>query len=454
MKTVLKQSENFNENYAARVCRVDSVEPIEGADRLHLAHVASQKIVVGKDIKPGDFVVYFPLECQISHKYLSINNLYKDPELNEDPDSKGFFEKNRRVRCIKLRGTYSPGFIAPIETIELAYPETRKILWNGTEVFDKIGSDLVAKKYIIPLPVTARDSQSRSKHANKRALRKSERLIPGQFQLHYDTSKMDFHMDALSPEMNAYISVKMDGTSIVMANVLAYEELTPFKRFLKKLHLYKPKKEYNKIYSTRRVIQNEEFNDGTITNFYSVNIHKMVFDKFKDYIPNGYTLYGEVVGWIPGTNQCIQKDHDYGCEYGEWAFYLYRVTVTDAKGNCHECDMEAVEQMAEAMKGWMLPCEPVVKLYHGKLRNLFGLWKDGGDVNKWRENLLYEMHNCKEWYMEQNEPLCKNKVPREGIVIRIDDDIFPRAFKLKTAAHFARETKALDKGETNIEDQV
>lgn len=29
--------------------------------------------------------------------------------------------------------------------------------------------------------------------------------------------------------------------------------------------------------------------------------------------------------------------------------------------------------------------------------------------------------------MELDEPLCKHKVPREGIVIRLEDDLFPRA---------------------------
>jgi hypothetical protein len=55
--------------------------------------------------------------------------------------------------------------------------------------------------------------------------------------------------------------------------------------------------------------------------------------------------------------------------------------------------------------------------------------------------------------MELDEPLCtENKVPREGIVIRIDDDIKPRAWKLKTLRHYGKEAEENDSGEENIED--
>jgi hypothetical protein len=54
--------------------------------------------------------------------------------------------------------------------------------------------------------------------------------------------------------------------------------------------------------------------------------------------------------------------------------------------------------------------------------------------------------------MEKNEPMCNNKVPREGIVIRKKDDNFARAWKLKCANFYAREAKANDAGEANIED--
>ena len=55
--------------------------------------------------------------------------------------------------------------------------------------------------------------------------------------------------------------------------------------------------------------------------------------------------------------------------------------------------------------------------------------------------------------MEMNEPLCRNKVPREGIVIRKNDDKIPEAFKLKCVKFLTRESKLIDNGDVDIEMQ-
>ena len=93
----------------------------------------------------------------------------------------------------------------------------------------------------------------------------------------------------------------------------------------------------------------------------------------------------------------------------------------------------------------------------------------------------------KKWHMEEKEPLChrldkeiaekkeelshakkgsaKHKkiekeltklveaqAPREGVVIRIDNDIFPRAYKLKTKEHEYYTKKKRDAGEVDMEE--
>ena len=56
--------------------------------------------------------------------------------------------------------------------------------------------------------------------------------------------------------------------------------------------------------------------------------------------------------------------------------------------------------------------------------------------------------------MELNEPLCKAyKVPREGIVIRINGDPVAEAFKLKTDAFYGKEQKEIDAGNVDMEMQ-
>jgi hypothetical protein len=47
--------------------------------------------------------------------------------------------------------------------------------------------------------------------------------------------------------------------------------------------------------------------------------------------------------------------------------------------------------------------------------------------------------------------MCKNKVPREGIVIRIDGDVKSEAWKLKCYKFLGAEAAAMDKGEVDAE---
>jgi hypothetical protein len=53
--------------------------------------------------------------------------------------------------------------------------------------------------------------------------------------------------------------------------------------------------------------------------------------------------------------------------------------------------------------------------------------------------------------MEQMEPMCINKVPREGFVIRKANDPIKEAWKLKTTAFRMREAKQIDAGEVDME---
>ena len=53
--------------------------------------------------------------------------------------------------------------------------------------------------------------------------------------------------------------------------------------------------------------------------------------------------------------------------------------------------------------------------------------------------------------MELNEPLCNNKVPREGICLRIANDSVKECFKLKCLKFLKKESEDIDKGVVDIE---
>ena len=91
---------------------------------------------------------------------------------------------------------------------------------------------------------------------------------------------------------------------------------------------------------------------------------------------------------------------------------------------------------------------PFPLLYFGKLKDLY---PDVSTTEHWHENVLELLKNEKKFGMEENEPLCKTKVPREGFVLRKANDPVSEAWKLKTDKFKFREAKLVDAGEVDIE---
>ena len=55
------------------------------------------------------------------------------------------------------------------------------------------------------------------------------------------------------------------------------------------------------------------------------------------------TIYGEIVGYIENDTKMIQKNHDYGCNVGQWKFMPYRITITATNGAKTEFNINEVQ---------------------------------------------------------------------------------------------------------------
>lgn len=485
--------EGSNPNYLATVARVGKLSPITGADKLVKTVINGYDIIVSKDFHEGDVVIYFPLESVICEKYLGANNLYDMAryELNankeevydllnksenlpeDDAEGKkalleqakalcGFFTKTGRVRILKLRGAYSQGFVAKIDSVEKAWPELAGTDWEATvgTQFNLIGKDNVCWKYVPPMKITPPTLSSAEKRENRlmklrKKLKEITVLIDGQFEFHYDSKMLAEHFDELSPDDVVTISVKVHGSSAILANVLVKRPLSTWEK-IKKFFGFKVRDtEYKNLYSSRRVIKNKNINPNAMS-FYDNDIWAHVERDFGPYIPEGMTVYGEIAGYKEGESGFIQENHDYGCLPGEWKFMPYRITMTGTNGEKTEWNLEDVDDWTKKLvkehpelKTKVLP---LTILYHGKLRDLYpDIYPDDPD---WHARVLERMKNDKDRFlMEVDEPLCIHKVPREGIVIRRDNDVIPRAWKLKTSRHYALEGKQHDAGKTDIEEE-
>lgn len=539
----LKDSKKYP-NYAATVRVVDSIIEIEGMDRLAYAVLGVEKVLVSKDdIHKGDIVVFVPQETVLSNKYLKANNLYTNYELNDNYNEylsvksndfytdeekeriykgmRGYFKDNGRVTLLKIKGMYSPGFVASTYSMEKAYTELRGIDWNDyiDTSFDMVGDDIFVKKYFIDKPFNNEHKSKKSKiqdnhYKKKLALgvfatlaffvasvlsikmsnvsfvvgliaslafilgyiyslsytvylviqHKKDRgsfdyLIPQYFPAHYNTSQLRDTIQYLEPEDRVDITVKIHGTSCFMGYVKCNRKLSLFERIKKRLGLKVCDTIYRRLYSTRNVVQNRYDDQDNIVN----SPYTEVFELIKHHITLDMIVYGEIFGYMPGSSTTyIQKNHDYGCDPGKYKFMPYRITTINSDGYRKEWDIDEVIEWTNNVIT-MLPFDkkeyvmPLKRVYSGPLMALStfniaeGVRREDA-LKEWRKALYSELQKPETFGLELKEPLCKNNVPREGIVIRKIEDIVPRAFKLKSNAHYDLAKKSHDNGEVDIEE--
>lgn len=327
--------------------------------------------------------------------------------------------------------------VEPEENLEFdAVQDSEKSFW-------------VCKKYI------PKGSGQRSSNPNKGQKGKQpkgiDKLIDNQFRFHYTTELIKKYPYVVSPDSLIQLSTKVHGTSGVSAYVLCHKELS-WKEKIARWLTKNPFDHYDYLYSSRTVIKNKYYNQNVTEGFYGVDVWKHADDVVRPHLLKGMTAYYEIIGYLP-NGQCIQKGYDYGCippkteeEYKSEIHFkvrIYRLTYTNIDGFVHEFSAREVQQWCQN-NGLV----PVTELYYGYA----GLLYPELDINDefWSSKFIENLANDSRFYMEQASPDCVNKVPHEGVVIRIED-MRSAAFKLKCFAFLQQELKE----ETlNIEDNA
>lgn len=440
-------------------------------------------------------------ECELNANAKEVFELLDKGENDEAKKKVGFFNKHGRVKLIKLRGCPSYGCIFKKETLakwnkKVANENLEDYLTvdeNGVEhpfMFDTVGNELFAEAYVPPIQYPSGGSSSRREKRRNKGLKKVQRVIPGEFVFHFDTQQLKSNMWKFKPDMNVTVSVKEHGTSFIGANVLTripnqltsidkwwnrkiQRKVRKLEKVKKQLNPYKYGKTvekqidrlnchrieefrigYGPVYSSRTVIRNP-YSARPVSNggYYGSDIWSEYGELLKPYIDKGMTVYGEICGYLTGSEKMIQKNYDYGCNRGENFIMPYRITWKHEDGTKSEWNVMEVF-------GWTLNLikehpelanrvKPITVLYHGTLGDLY---PDVPNDEHWGNNILNLLSNDVEHFgMEKNEPLCKNKVPREGICIRIDDDVVAECFKLKTFAFLKKEQAEIDAGNVDVE---
>ena len=424
-----------SENYVASVVKIKGILPIEGADKIGRVIVNGNVVVTSKETDISKPLVYFTALSQLSDDLCRRGNLYTSSEMNEDNTKKGFIEKSRRVKAIKLRGVISNGLLLPLDL----FPK-------GLEVGDEF-THIDGVEYVIKYkaPITQTDPIAKRDTKRNNKIKRFNRMIEGQFSFHDSTPHLVKNLHRLTPNTVVSITDKLHGCNGVIGNVLVKKELTLKERIAKFFGINVHDTYYDVIYSSRSVIKNSTVNKEKGGGFYGEDVWGAVKKEVEHLIPKGVSLYGEICGYTP-ENKMIQKGYDYFCKEREHKFMVFRITQTNVDGHTTEFTPTQIKTFCDS-RG--LKHSEYIKFF-GELSTFLPM-KEGEDLEIWRIR-LYDY--LKELYTEKDCSLCVNKVPEEGIVLRIEDgkDEY-NAFKLKSQRFILGEVAEQDKGETNIEDE-
>lgn len=447
-----------NENYCATVVRIKNIVPLINCDNVIATIIMENQVITSKETKIDDIGLFFPVETQLSDKFLKANNLYKHAEKNENQEKKGYFEDNGRVRCVKFRSHASEGLFIPISCLTFIYPPNKQGGYGGVwlsdffkigEMFDELEGIPICQKYIITKNVSGLPG-------NKKQEKPIEsKLIDNQFKFHIDTPKLYAYLDRIHSDDLVSLSYKVHGVSFIISKILCKKSLKWYEKVLKKLNVNIITTQYEGVYSSRNSIRNEGL--GKIPSFHSEDIWRIAYEELQDFLSEGMTIYGEAAGFLPGGG-ALQKGFDYGCEPNKHKLFIYRITYTNPLGKVFEFSAKQVQDFC--FKNGLLV---VPQLYYGYAKDFtehvdlmfaettFGSKELICTLKKEFDTSDF-IHRVKELYTEKDCFMCSEKVPEEGCVIRIEN-LGLEVYKCKSTRFLEWETKKLDKGESDIESE-
>jgi len=418
------------ENNEAIVVTIKNITPIPNKQRIvqadvYLYEIKLTQVVVGIETKEDSHVVYVDSNMALSDKLLE-----------DYPDLGKYLGKGNRVKAVKLGDVISNGFCIEIEKF-LKYfnskEEMDKTFIHGYS-FTSINGIEICHKYIPKINVSSIQTNNNKKKNKGKVI---SRMIPNQFNFHFDTKSLLKNAHIIQPEDIITISDKWHGTSAIISKCLVKKKLNLKNKIAKLLGVNIITTEYDYIYASRRVVKNGNLKPEN--HYYNEDIWKKASDRFRGKLNNGESIYFEIVGYLE-NNKFIQKNYDYGCTPGNHKIVVYRITHTGTDGVIYEYPWGAMKQRCIE-----LGVDTVREFYYGKAKDLYPELHT--DVH-WNENFI---NNLRRDYLEVTCDICTTGVPREGIVLRIEGKEI-KVFKLKSNKFLLHDSKSKDEGNEDIED--
>jgi hypothetical protein len=422
---------------AEAIVAVINTRPHPNADRLAIGMVAGYQVVTTITTETGTLGVYFPADTQLSHEFCHYNNEYRVATTgpvgpNSDTTSKGgYFEANRRIRTISLRGQRSEGYWVPLSS--LAFTGVNLDTLKEGDTFSTLGGTPVCNKYMNLATIHA-------KNANKQQKAKARQRVIPMFHEHTDTKKLRYGINTIPDGARLIITEKLHGTSGRTGHVQVktqVPDLPWYKRVAAWILGLTTLAVWQHISGSRRVVlQGKESrqNDYYQGSSFREEIHDTLALK------HGETLYYEIVGYSSGgapfmgsmslveksdeVRKALRKQYgdtmvfSYGCEPGTYAIYVYRITVNNDVGDTWELSWDQIKARCTR-----LGLETVPELY----QNVYKEDEDQYEYITSKEQLLDLCLN-----LSQGCSGLDSTHITEGVCVRVEHpEMFGTTFKYK-----------------------
>ena len=302
--------------YCGYIVKIQNLRPHTNADRLQIATVFGNDVVVGLDTQIGQLMVYFPTDGQLGEEFCKVNDLVRRKDENGNPAG-GYLDPDKRnIKAVKLRGEKSDGLLCPITS--LAEFTTISDLKEGDTITTLNGVE-ICKKYI----PRRRSGGIYMGQGHKKA---KANFAPT-FYEHVDTAQLAYNLGQFKSGDIVELTLKMHGTS-------GRTGYLPLQKQAKQTIWDKIRRrpgktytEYGYVTGTRRVVLDSKHDGG----FYDDNSfrHAMA-EKFEGKLRKGEVAYYEIVGFVNVNTPIMAsvknskiKDKEFTKQYGEETVFSY-----------------------------------------------------------------------------------------------------------------------------------
>lgn len=432
----------------ALICKLGTIEAINGADKIAQVKMFGETVIVSKDYTEGTVGLLFDCETELSHEFCSANNLYRHSNLNSDQTVKGYMEDNRRVRPIRLKGVRCSAMWMPLSSL---YNLGIKVpnLEIGQEI-GEIDDVKICSKYIT--------QKTKSTKQNKEG--KVKLNLTPTFKEHIDTDQWGRNTHKVQVGDLVVITEKLHGTSIRVANLQVIRTKSWFEKLLNRFGFKTLDTDYKFMVGSRRVVKSIDGNEAeNKEHYYNEDLWtKIGNEQFRGKLRKGETVYAEIVGYTP-DGQSIMGSHSneklknfmskdeykefinrygetteftYGCSKPYvtdngiiydginpyYKVFVYRITMTNEDGETVDYSWEQVKTRCEQMGVLHVP--EIDKTLISLSLELLNI----RDVQQYLEHVVEKYTESE----SENFPQHLN----EGVVIRIENgSLIPQFYKSK-----------------------